>query len=648
MKPCRHTLLALLLTLALSGCSVLVPTAVPSAAVAPAAVATPVPMPPGTPVAEPATPITAASATRVAPLARWGQGWLQAAAWSPDGTRLAVASSTGVTLYDAALRAQDRLEMEAQPTCLAFAPGSLALAIGRAGYPSALIWNPANGPAYPSMAVNDGPVNAVAWSPVEDRQLAIAVGPEVHFSNPSANGVTQLAGHTGDVTAIAFSPDGARIATGAADDTVRLWDMTTGGQLYSVPGDVTALRFSPDGKTLAVQEAGRIRLLAAEDGSELRRIDGPTGTGDAISFSPDGATLLAGGENIRLIETRSGQVLRSFGAQDLAEQDPLLTVALAHAPDGKTLAVLAGDNTVQLWDPAAGRLLATAAGYGEEIASVAFAPDGNTLVATTLDGAVRLWDVAAGSESRAWRSNPYLAQTAAFSPDGALLAIGQLGGTRVWDTATWSEKFAMAGPGINTEVLAFSPDGKSLATAGNRNGSVHVREAATGEVLTTLSSHSGRVNALAFSPDSRLLATASDDKTVKIWRPDNTIELATLAGHAAAVRAVAFSPDGLTLAGAGDDGTVRLWDVSFGRELAVLDTHAGPVQAVAFAPGGDVLATAGDDRVIRLWDVATHREIVALPGHTAAITTLAFNRAGTLLASGSLDGTIRLWGETWH
>ena len=105
-----------------------------------------------------------------------------------------------------------------------------------------------------------------------------------------------LEGHTGRVYAIAFSPDGATLASGAGDHTVRLWEVASGRERAVLRGhtdEVRAIAFSPDGATLASGSGDHtVRLWEVASGRERAVLRGHTDEVRAIAFSPDGATLL--------------------------------------------------------------------------------------------------------------------------------------------------------------------------------------------------------------------------------------------------------------------------------------------------------------------------------------------------------------------
>jgi outer membrane protein assembly factor BamB len=243
----------------------------------------------------------------------------------------------------------------------------------------------------------------------------------------------------------------------------------------------------------------------------------------------------------------------------------------------------------------------------------------------------------------------------AFSPDGALLALGTWRGTvNVLDLATGKALPAPPGHKDFLAAVAFAPNGRYLVSAGGsefkpaRNGSrtsgeVKLWDVAGRKEFGQPTGHTDKVTSAAFSPDSKTLATASADRTVRLWDVATGTERAVLRGHTDAVWSVAFSPDGNTVISAGWDRTVRLWDSATGKELGSLEGHEEEILCLAASPDGRTLATGSTDWTIRLWDLPTRAQRALLKGHQGAVNGLAFSPDGQTLASGSGDETVKLW-----
>lgn len=226
--------------------------------------------------------------------------------------------------------------------------------------------------------------------------------------------------------------------------------------------------------------------------------------------------------------------------------------------------------------------------------------------------------------------------------------------------------------------LAFAPDGLLLATGGV-DKTVRIWEIVSGNLLHTLSDHTGEVSSVAFSPDGTLVASGSWDRTVRIWRTKSGDLLHTLSGNTALVEDVAFSPNGTLLAGSSTDHTVRVWDprsatllhtlsggggnvVFFadGRLLACgsgrvsqvhvwdttswdrLHTIAG-VGNVAYSADGRVVAGGSTDGTVRVWDAKSGKSLHTLSGDAAGVLSVALSSDGRLVASGGFDRTVRIW-----
>jgi len=468
-----------------------------------------------------------------------------------------------------------------------------------------------------------------------------------------------LAAGSGPVNSVAFSPDGHTMASGDADGTTRLWDVTDpahprplGRPLPSGPSNgpvgtalVQSVTFSSDGRMLASGDSGgTVQLWDVTDPAHPRPLGQiPPGnfTIQSLAFSPDGHTLAAGAN------TTSG--LNNFSS------------TIQNTTNG----VYDFSSTIQLWDVTdpmrprqVGHVLTGASGT-TAILSVAFSPDEHTLASGSNNGSVRLWDVADPAHPRPFSpiltGNPSGGATdsVAFSPDGHTLASGSLDGTiRLWNVADPAHPrpfgpFPAGGGGVDS--VAFSPDGHTLAS-GSLDGTMRLWNVADPAYPSPLSlpvSGGGAILSVAFSPDGHTLASGSLDGTIRLWNLPGTV----LPGSRGGVNSVAFSPDGHTLATSDYGDTVRLWDVAdpaHPRAVGPILTGGG-VDSVAFSPDGHTFASGTSDGTIRLWDVGDPAHprpigpiLTASPGN-GGVDSVAFSRDGHMLASGDYQGTIRLW-----
>ena len=537
---------------------------------------------------------------------RLGKGTVNEISYSPDGTRLAVAGSIGVWIYDA--RTEE----------------AVALFTGHTDIVSSATFSP-----------DGGTLASGSW----DNTVRL---------RDARTGETKktLLGHSDRVVSIAYSPDGGTIASGSWDNSVRLWDART-GQLKTILGHthwVHTVAYSPGGGAIAAgAQNGSVHIWDAASGEAIAEFLGHTEAVDSVAYSPDGSVIASGARDgeIRLWDVPTGESIAA-----LAEHTGAVN-SVTFSPDGSLLASGGEDSSVRLWNVTAREAVAALTEHGSSLRSVAYSPDGARIVSASDDGAIHVWDVDSRETVSAIAGHGATAQAVAYSTDGKLLAIGSdVGVIRLWDIERRYLKAVLTGHTDQIRSVAFSPDGSTLVSAGGRDLTVRLWDVATGQSLAVLRGHTGGVLFVAFSPDGDTLASAGGyrDNTIRLWDVPTRQTKAILTGHTSWVRALAFSPDGSTLVSAGGfgDQSVRLWDVLTGETKAILSGHSSWVQTVAFSPDGGTLASGGNDTTVRLWDTRTGENKAVLTGHTYEVFSVAFSPDGGTLASAG-PRTLRLW-----
>lgn len=375
----------------------------------------------------------------------------------------------------------------------------------------------------------------------------------------------RLQGHEYWVSSVAFSADGAYIASGSDDGFVKIWNTADGLEIHALQGHlggIREVRFSPTGKIAASSSVddSTIRLWDLESGTEIHKLHSSSSSNN---FSPDGATLVSGCWNgqLEFWDAASGKktfILRSSVSDSVQ--------SIAFSPDGTLLAAGMSAGKIDLWNIPEQTRITTLAGHDKTVYSLDFRSDGAMLASGGQDHTIKLWNVAEGKLLSTLSGHTSAVRSVKFTPDGQTLASG---------SADWTIKF--------------------WSVAGLQE-------------IATLKGHSQIVTDLDFNADGTLLVSGSLDRDVKLWTLANDALLYTLPASQI-VQSVAFHPDTQMLAVGSDRGMLSLWDLSNGRSIVSFGKPShpfwSPIEAqLTFGPEGKMLAYKD-----HLWNIADPEHI---------------------------------------
>jgi WD40 repeat protein/class 3 adenylate cyclase len=554
----------------------------------------------------------------------------QALVFSPDGRTLAAATATGgntanLYLIDVATRTSKRIgswpsiPASAGPlrfTHMAFSPDGSRMAVA-----VATSTTPLPVPVGERLLLLEAATGRIVWErtyPLGNalNEAFVAFTPQGVLVTSAQNGETLLWDtSTGRVRRrlsfggpFALSTDGhlaavARNNANPADPSAQMavLDLRTGRHhfLEDLPAKawIVALRFTPDDTSVVgASFEGGLRVWDLASGKVVQTFTG----GINLAITPDGSTVLSEGVAWDLSGTQGlGRTFRWRTPAETCNITPCFWIN----PQGSLMAEALSDGTVALVDLPTQRVVARLpARNGKKADAIAFSPDGRTLITGGINGNVTTWNVQTRSAVHTVRF-PAPVWWVAVSPDGKLLAVQ----TKASDRS---------------------------------NSTVEVRDVASGRILYRHDVQNGK-GGLEFSPDGRSLAAlgcCQPDSTIAVWDARSGADRfsPSVGGHATSI---AFSPDGRLLGAGTEDGNVVLWDAQSGEAVgSPIRVATATVDSIAFSPDGRLFVASSADQTATLWDLRSRKRLGnAFPVEQGSVPVARFAPNGDLVIDNLLD-----------
>ena len=247
-----------------------------------------------------------------------------------------------------------------------------------------------------------------------------------------------------DVMTLAVTPNGKMLISSGKDATVNLWmliqededdDEITFPKEFQTSFvehryEVLAVAISPDGQVLVSGALDGIRVWNIYPQRPIYQLTGIGNPVYALAFNPDGQLIASGDGDgkVQFWNIKRGTFVSEF----FPHQEPI--TALTFTPDGKLLITASYDRTIKIWDLETGTLIHTLVGHTERVRAIALHPDGRTLATGSNDG-IRIWDIVSGDFIKGYQGHRDWVTALAFSRDGRYLASGGLDSAVViWDS----------------------------------------------------------------------------------------------------------------------------------------------------------------------------------------------------------------------
>ncbi|EDW13082.2 protein Notchless [Drosophila mojavensis] len=394
--------------------------------------------------------------------------------------------------------------------------------------------------------------------------IDIVYQPQAVFKvRPVTRCTSSMPGHAEAIVSLHFSPNGAHLASGSGDTTVRLWDLNTETPHYTCSGHkqwVLCVAWAPDGKRLASAcKAGKIIIWDPETGQQVgRTLSGHKKHINCLSWEP-----------------------------------------YHKNPECRKLASASSDGDCRIWDTKLGQCLLNIAGHTNAVTAVRWGGAG-LIYTSSKDRTIKMWRADDGVLCRTFTGHAHWVNNIALSTD-YVLRTGPFQPVKDRQMAQIKQDAEELRAAALKRYQAVCPDDVESLVSCSDDNTLYLWRNNQNKCVERMTGHQNVVNDVKYSPDVKLIASASFDKSVRLWRAHDGQFIATFRGHVQAVYTLAWSADSRLIVSGSKDSTLKVWSVQSKKLAQELPGHADEVFGVDWAPDGSRVASGGKDKVIKLW-----------------------------------------------